>query len=51
MNRFYNVNQAVSRNRPLNFIVGARGIGKTYGFKLFTIKRFLKEGEEFICLR
>lgn len=51
MNRFYNVNQAVSRNRPLNFIVGARGIGKTYGFKLFTIKRFLKEGEEFIYLR
>lgn len=48
---YYNVNEAVSRNRPLNFIVGSRGIGKTYGFKKFLINRFIKQGDEFLYLR
>lgn len=48
---YYNVNEAVSRNRPLNFIVGARGVGKTYGFKKYLINRFIKHGEMFIYLR
>lgn len=49
--KYYNVNEAISRNRPLNFIVGARGIGKTYGFKKYIINRFIKNGEQFIYLR
>lgn len=49
--KYYDVNQAVSRNRPLNFIVGSRGVGKTYGFKKFLINRFIKKKEEFIYLR
>lgn len=48
---YYNPNPLLSYNRILNFVVGARGYGKTYGFKKFAINRFLKQGEQFIYLR
>lgn len=48
---FYNPNKMLSYNRILNFIIGARGIGKSYSMKEYPIKRFLKHGEEFIYLR
>lgn len=35
----------------MNFVIGARGIGKTYGFKKYAIKRFIKHGEQFIYLK
>ena len=48
---YYNPNKLLSYNRILNFIIGARGIGKTYGYKKFCINRFLKHGEQFIYLK
>lgn len=41
----------LSYNRILNFIIGARGIGKSYAMKVHPVKRFLKYGEQFIYLR
>lgn len=48
---YYNPNKLLSYNRILNFVIGARGIGKTYGFKKFAINRFIKHGEQFIYLK
>jgi hypothetical protein len=48
---WYDPNKLLSYNRVLNFIIGARGIGKTYGYKKYVVKRFLKSGEQFIYIR
>lgn len=48
---YYNPNNMLSHNRILNFIIGARGIGKSFAMKEYPIKRFLKNGEQFIYLR
>lgn len=38
-------------NRLFNFIIGARGVGKTYGMKKFLINKYLRSGKTFIYLR
>ena len=48
---YYDPNPLLSYNRILNFLIGARGIGKSYGFKKFPINRFLKNDEQFIYVR
>ena len=48
---YYKPNNALGFNCLLSFIVGARGIGKTYGYKKFVINRFIKAGEQFVYLR
>jgi hypothetical protein len=48
---YYNPNKMLSYNRILNFVIGARGIGKSYAWKVHPVKRFLKHGEQFIYLR
>lgn len=48
---FYNPNKLLSYNRILNFVIGARGIGKSFAFKVHPIKRFIKHGEQFIYVR
>jgi hypothetical protein len=48
---FYNGNEALTHNKLFNFIVSNRGAGKTYWFKLWAIKDFLKNGSQFIYLR
>lgn len=48
---YYNPNKLFSFNRILNFVIGARGIGKTYGMKKHCINRFVKKGEQFIYLK
>jgi predicted AAA+ superfamily ATPase len=48
---YYDPNKMLSYNRILNFIIGARGIGKSYSMKVYPIKRFLKYGEQFIYVR
>lgn len=48
---FYNPNKLLSFNRILSFVIGARGIGKTYGMKKYGINRFIKHGEQFIYLK
>lgn len=48
---FYNPHKLLTYNALFNFIIGNRGAGKTYGFKRWAIKDFLKTGAQFIYLR
>jgi hypothetical protein len=48
---YYDPNKLLSYNRILNFVIGARGIGKSYGWKVHPIRRFLKHGKQFIYVR
>lgn len=48
---FYNINHTLSYNCLFNFIVGNRGGGKTFGFKQWAIKSFLKNKKQFVYVR
>lgn len=48
---YYNPATVLSHNCVYNFIVGARGLGKTYGFQKHAIKKAIERGEQFIYLR
>lgn len=48
---YYDPNQLLSYNRIMNFLIGARGIGKSYAFKKYPVNRFIKHGEQFIYVR
>ena len=47
---WYSYHNVLSRNAILNFIIGERGVGKSYGIKKYVIKRFLKYNKQFIYL-
>ena len=48
---YYDPNKTLSRQRLFNFVIGARGRGKTYGAKKTVIRNFLKSGKQFVYLR
>ncbi len=48
---YWNIQKPLSYNALFNFIVGARGTGKTYGFKHWAIKDFIKTGSQFVYVR
>lgn len=48
---FYNFDKLYSFNGTYNFLVGGRGLGKTYGAKVKAIKAGMEKGQEFIYLR
>lgn len=48
---YYDPNKTLSRQRLFNFVIGARGCGKTYGCKKMVIRNFIKKGEQFVYLR
>ena len=48
---YYDPNKMLSYNRIMNFIIGARGIGKSYSMKVHHIRRFIKYGEEIVFVR
>lgn len=48
---YYNYDKVFSFNGVYNFIVGGRGLGKTYGAKEKAIKAAIKRGDQFIYLR
>ncbi len=48
---YYNYSLLLSRNGTYNFLVGGRGLGKTYGIKKKAIKDALTKGIQFIYLR
>lgn len=50
-NIYYDFGPLLSRNGTYNFIVGGRGIGKSYGAKKRCVARAIKHGEEFIYMR
>jgi len=48
---YYTYSAVLSRNAVFNFIVGARGVGKTYGAKRKAIRDYIHRGDQFIYLR
>ncbi len=50
-NIFYNPQRIISFNALLNLIIGERGVGKSYGFKTYAVKRFLNKGKQFAYVR
>ena len=51
MGRYYDVDTILSKNRLFNFVVGPRGVGKTYSAKRRVIKNFLTKGKQFVYVR
>ena len=51
MSMYYSFDDILSRNGVFNFIIGGRGIGKTYGAKKIAIDTYLETGKQFIYLR
>lgn len=48
---WYNWDKISSFNGTYNFVVGARGVGKTYGWKKKVIRNAIRKGEEFMYVR
>ena len=48
---YYNAGELLSKNRIFNFIIGNRGGGKTYHWKVRCIKDYLRTGKQFIWIR
>lgn len=48
---YYDLQNVISYNALFNFIIGERGVGKTYGCKKFCINDYLKHGNQFVYLR
>jgi hypothetical protein len=48
---YYNICEALTHNKLINFVVSARGLGKTYSAKEWAIRDFLKNGSQFIYVR
>lgn len=49
--KFYSPERVLSYGRPWIFSVGSRSIGKSTGFAIYMLKRFLKDGSKFIYVR
>lgn len=50
-NIFYDYQRILSYNALLNFIIGERGVGKSYGAKKYVAQRFIKKHKQFVYLR
>lgn len=48
---YYDISKTLSYNCLFNFIIGNRGGGKTYGFKQWAIRSFIKTGKQFVYVR
>ena len=48
---YYDITKTLSHNCLFNFIVGNRGSGKTYGFKEWAIKSYLRTRKQFFYVR
>ena len=50
-NIFYNYDRVISYNAFLNFLIGERGVGKTFGASEFVTRQFIKKGHEFVYMK
>lgn len=50
-NIYYNYDKLFSYNFLIAFVIGERGVGKSFNAKIAVLKKFLKNGEQFIYLR
>lgn len=48
---YWEIQRVIDRDCLFNFIVGARGVGKTYGCKNQVIKNYLTKGSQFVYIR
>ena len=48
---YYNFDKIYSMNGVYNFVVGLRGVGKSYGKKVKCVRAAIEKGHEFIYLR
>lgn len=48
---YYEPEKTLSKQRLFNFVIGARGCGKTYGAKKTAIRNFKRRGGQFVYLR
>lgn len=48
---WYTYDKVLTYNAMLNFIIGERGVGKSYGIKKHVLKKFKKKHKQFIYLR
>lgn len=51
MSKYWDYKKTLSYNCLLNFIVGARGVGKTFGSLKYAIEQYKKTGSQFIYVR
>lgn len=50
MTDYYDWNKTLSYDADVTMVIGARGIGKTYGLRLQFIRDFIKDGSRFVEL-
>lgn len=50
-NIFWSPQKLLSYNAFLNFVIGERGVGKSYAMKSYEITHFLKTHKQFVYLR
>lgn len=48
---YYTPDKLLSRNCLLNFVIGERGVGKSFSFKNYCVQDYIKNGNQFIYLR
>ena len=48
---FWDISKLLSYNCLLNFVIGERGVGKSFQAKKFVINDFIKNGNEFVYVR
>lgn len=48
---YFDIHPILTYNALINFIIGERGVGKTYGCKKFCIADFIKNGNQFVYVR
>lgn len=48
---YYTLDKIISMNGLLNFIIGERGVGKSWSCKYYCVNDYLKNGNQFIYLR
>lgn len=48
---YYQLNDILNKKSLYNFIIGHRGVGKTYALKCYCIRRYIKHNEQFIWIR
>lgn len=50
-NMYYDINKTLSRQRLFNFVIGQRGVGKTFSAKKRVLENWLKKKEQFVYIR
>ena len=48
---YYDYTKILTDNAFLNFLIGERGVGKTYGASKFVTKQFINKGKEFVYIK